>query len=361
MFKQTKKIALTVAALAALALGGSALAQAGSSPTATPAPATSTVTETTTGADNDSVQSGDQSAPDTAGAEAPGRWHRGARRGRDIRLGGARQRWPQRPCRRARQCQRGPSGRRSGVGIRAGGRLLRPPTCARSCPMRVLIVEDHAKLADQLRRALRGAGMATDTCSSGEDALWMAGSTPYDARRARRHAAGHRWLRDLPPIARGQRPHACLDVDGARRSRGPRRGPRHRCRRLPDEAVRARGADRPAASDRATRRSSARPRSRGRRTPPRPRRANRSARDGSEIELSNKEFALLETFMRNPGIVLSRLTCSRAPGTTATRTAPMSSTSTSPDCANVSMRRSGPDTIQTIRGVGYRLRDDRVS
>ena len=46
-----------------------------------------------------------------------------------------------------------------------------------------------------------------------------------------------------------------------------------------------------------------------------------------------KEFALLETFMRRPGQVLSRLSCSSTPGTTRTRTARTSSTSTSATCA----------------------------
>src|ERR1700704_7012657 len=47
--------------------------------------------------------------------------------------------------------------------------------------MRVLIVEDQVKMASLLRRALRGAGVAADVAIKGEDALWMAGSTTYDA------------------------------------------------------------------------------------------------------------------------------------------------------------------------------------
>ncbi|MDX6590723.1 MAG: hypothetical protein QOI84_1997, partial [Solirubrobacterales bacterium] len=42
--------------------------------------------------------------------------------------------------------------------------------------MRVLIVEDHVRLAGLLRRALRSAGEAADVAVRGEDALWMAGS-----------------------------------------------------------------------------------------------------------------------------------------------------------------------------------------
>ena len=47
--------------------------------------------------------------------------------------------------------------------------------------MRVLVVEDEARMADMLRRGLTRAGMAVDVTGAGADALWMAGSTPYDA------------------------------------------------------------------------------------------------------------------------------------------------------------------------------------
>jgi len=47
--------------------------------------------------------------------------------------------------------------------------------------MRILIVEDEAKMASLLQRGLREDGAAVDVAERGEDALWMAGSTPYDA------------------------------------------------------------------------------------------------------------------------------------------------------------------------------------
>src|SRR4051794_40242160 len=47
--------------------------------------------------------------------------------------------------------------------------------------MRVLIVEDELKMASLIRRGLREDGMAADVAIKGEDALWMAGSTEYDA------------------------------------------------------------------------------------------------------------------------------------------------------------------------------------
>src|SRR6476661_6105797 len=47
--------------------------------------------------------------------------------------------------------------------------------------MRVLVVEDQPKMARLLRRGLQDEGFAADVAGAGEDALWMAGSTPYDA------------------------------------------------------------------------------------------------------------------------------------------------------------------------------------
>ncbi|PZS36240.1 MAG: DNA-binding response regulator, partial [Pseudonocardiales bacterium] len=47
--------------------------------------------------------------------------------------------------------------------------------------MRVMIVEDQVKMARLLRRALRGDGIAADIATKGQDALWMAGATSYDA------------------------------------------------------------------------------------------------------------------------------------------------------------------------------------
>ncbi len=47
--------------------------------------------------------------------------------------------------------------------------------------MRVLVVEDEKKLANLLARGLREEGHATDIANDGKDALWMADATPYDA------------------------------------------------------------------------------------------------------------------------------------------------------------------------------------
>jgi two-component system OmpR family response regulator len=47
--------------------------------------------------------------------------------------------------------------------------------------MRVLIVEDDVRMAAAIRRGLRAEGVVADVAIRGEDALWMAGSTEFDA------------------------------------------------------------------------------------------------------------------------------------------------------------------------------------
>src|SRR5882672_5317305 len=47
--------------------------------------------------------------------------------------------------------------------------------------MRVLIVEDEAKMAGLIRRGLEREGMAVDVADQGEDALWRAEAVEYDA------------------------------------------------------------------------------------------------------------------------------------------------------------------------------------
>ena len=47
--------------------------------------------------------------------------------------------------------------------------------------MRVLVVEDEVKMAGLLERGLEEEGHAVDVAGRGEDALWMARAAPYDA------------------------------------------------------------------------------------------------------------------------------------------------------------------------------------
>jgi hypothetical protein len=68
MRKRIQKGMGAAAALAALALGGSVIAQAASTPAKPPAKSAVSAPEKTTGPDTDSVQSGDQSTPDAPDA-----------------------------------------------------------------------------------------------------------------------------------------------------------------------------------------------------------------------------------------------------------------------------------------------------
>ncbi len=47
--------------------------------------------------------------------------------------------------------------------------------------MRVLVVEDHKRLAAGLKSGLEAEGFATDVALNGTDGLWMAREHPYDA------------------------------------------------------------------------------------------------------------------------------------------------------------------------------------
>ena len=47
--------------------------------------------------------------------------------------------------------------------------------------MRILVVEDEAKMAALLKRGLQEEGYAVDVAATAEDAVWMGTENPYDA------------------------------------------------------------------------------------------------------------------------------------------------------------------------------------
>ncbi len=47
--------------------------------------------------------------------------------------------------------------------------------------MRILVAEDEAKVAGHIRKGLQEAGYAVDVAVDGTEALWLAGNHPYDA------------------------------------------------------------------------------------------------------------------------------------------------------------------------------------
>jgi two-component system, OmpR family, response regulator len=171
--------------------------------------------------------------------------------------------------------------------------------------MRVLVVEDDVKMAALVRRGLLEEGLAVDVARVGDDALWMAGATDYDAivldvmlpgldgfELCRRLREAGRWSPVLMLTARDSVEDRVAGLDaGADDYLVKPFSFAELLARLRSLARRP-ALERPAVLevgdlrlDPATR---------------------RVWRGEVEIHLSAKEFALLETFMRRPGQVLSR-------------------------------------------------------
>ena len=221
--------------------------------------------------------------------------------------------------------------------------------------MRVLVVEDELKLAKLIRQALREAGLLADVAVNGEDALWMAPANAYDVILLDLNLPG---------------------IDGF-----------ETCRRLRDDGVRTpilMLTARDGVADRVTGLDTgaddylvkpfdfdellARLRALGRRGPvereavlevgelvldP----AGREVRRGqTRIDLSAKEFQLLEVFMRRPGDVLSRLDLLDGAWDDA-----YENRSNVVDVYVRYLRDKidrpfGVQSLETVRGAGYRLR-----
>ena len=165
--------------------------------------------------------------------------------------------------------------------------------------MRVLVVEDHERMADLIRRGLEEAGYAVDPASTGEDGRWMATENDYDAIL----------LDVMLPVSDGFEvcrapPSRRLLGPGPDAHRQRRRGrsrPRSRRgrRRLPDEALLHRRVTRASASPAAPWGTPPDPpSSEVDDLKPGPRLPRASSGRVFVIELTAKEFGLLECFMR---------------------------------------------------------------
>ena len=224
--------------------------------------------------------------------------------------------------------------------------------------MRVLIVEDEAKLAALIGSGLRKRGFAVDHAANGEDVLWMAGSTSYDAivldvmlpgidgfEVCRRLRADEIWAPILMLTARDAIEDRVSGLDG--------------------------GADDYLTKPFAFAELEARLRALTRRgEEPRPTilesgdlvldPAARAVRRGETgIELSPIEFAMLETFMRHPGRALSRLQLLEHVWDNG-----YENRSNVVDVYVRYLRAKidepfDSDSIETVRGVGYRWRAGR--
>jgi two-component system, OmpR family, response regulator len=223
--------------------------------------------------------------------------------------------------------------------------------------MRVLVVEDEIKMASLIRRGLRSEGLAADVAIKGEDALWMAASTTYDAivldvmlpglsgfETCKRLRNAGVWSPVLMLTARDGVDDRVAGLDAgaddyltkpfsfaellARLRALARRGSSERPVELVVDDLRLDPASR------------------------------RVWRGGAEVALSPKEFALLETFMRRPGQVLSRLQLLEHAWDFA-----YENRSNVVDVYVRYLREKldrpfGKSSFETVRGVGYRLRED---
>ena len=223
--------------------------------------------------------------------------------------------------------------------------------------MRVLVVEDEIKMAGLLRRGLAEEGLAVDVAGTGEDALVRAGATEYDAivldvmlpgisgfDTCRELRARGTWTPVLMLTARDAVDDRIAGLDGgaddyltkpfslgelsARLRALFRRQPSERPTVLEVGDIRLDPASRTV------------------------------ARKGTEIDLSAKEFALLETFMRSPGRVLSRFHLLEHAWDYS-----YEHRSNVVDVYVRYLREKldrpfGVESIETVRGSGYRLRED---
>ena len=223
--------------------------------------------------------------------------------------------------------------------------------------MRILVVEDEHKLAGLLERGLVEEGHAADVARTGEDALWMAGSVEYDAivldlmlpgvngvEVCRRLRQSDVWSPVLMLTARDAVQDRVAGLDaGADDYLSKPFSFVELLARLRSLARRGVG-ERPTVLEVGTLRLDP---------------ATRQVwRGESELQLSTKEFALLETFMRRPGQVLSRFQLLEHAWDYA-----YENKSNVVDVYVRYLRAKidrpfGVGSIETVRGAGYRLRRD---
>jgi two-component system OmpR family response regulator len=223
--------------------------------------------------------------------------------------------------------------------------------------MRLLVVEDELKMAGLLVRGLREDGHAVDVARTGDDALWMGQAVEYDAvvldlmlpgldgvsvcRAWRENGV---WTPVLMLTARDGVEDRVAGLDAGADDYLPKPFSfaelNARLRALARRGV----SERPAVVEVGDLRLDP---------------ATRQVWRGAvEIQLSTKEFALLDTLMRRAGLVLSRLQLLEHAWDDA-----YENRSNVVDVYIRYLREKvdrpfGRESIETVRGAGYRLRKD---
>jgi DNA-binding response OmpR family regulator len=223
--------------------------------------------------------------------------------------------------------------------------------------MRILVVEDEKKLAGFIRRALKEDGHAVDLCHHGDEAALQAANEPYDAIVLDLQLPGRDGLTILRELRERKKATPVLILTA-------RDGLKDRVRGL-DE-----GADdymtKPFALDELRARVRALLR-RGQGSTATTLRFEDLAmnlvdrmvlRGTREIELTQKEFALLEYFLRNPRRVLTRTSIAEHVWDYN-----FEWQSNVVDVFVNALRKKTeeggePRIIHTVRGVGYVLKED---
>jgi two-component system OmpR family response regulator len=217
--------------------------------------------------------------------------------------------------------------------------------------VRVLVVEDEAKLVALLREGLRRRGMGVDVATTGEEAVMRATATEYDLILLDVMLPGH----DGFEVCRRLRANEVWS-------------PTLMLTALDDVRDRVRGLDcgaddylsTPFSFDELLARMRALIR---RGAPPRPTvltvgelrldpAARRVWRGESELSLTSREFAMLELFMRHPGEVLTRFELLEHVWDDSYE----NRSNVIEVYVGYLRDKLDRDAIQTVRGAGYRLR-----
>jgi len=221
--------------------------------------------------------------------------------------------------------------------------------------VRVLVVEDETKMASLLRRGLERAGYAVDVAMTGVDAIWYSTENEYDAivldvmipspdgfEVCRTLRARGQWAPVLLLTARDAIEDRVTGLDAGADDYMPKPFSFAELTARLRALMRRTAAERPVVLE-----------IDGLVLDPA---MHSVSRDGVEIMLSPKEFALLETFMRNPGQVLTRSQLLEHVWDFA-----YDGTSNVVDVYIRYLRSKidrpfERDSIETVRGVGYRFR-----